>query len=565
MRGADFANLLGHLMNPEGRQDLAAAGLQSVSIGPQIEVITVAEPLPDAASLLAFARGQGLDDATLKALFGSAAAESAAAGMLAEASTPAALGLTAQATLTAALTTGAAAQAVSPSAAETPVLVTAAALEAARPVYLMTPGVSALTLQTQAADASTAETGEAAQLRPAWSLPVPAQADALGQAVAEGSAALASAQASDLSPLTADSRWVPALAVAPVMVPPSTVTVAPVAPHVAVAPGLVGASAQGAAVTSVADEVTPVLGAPAPAVPAGTPPATPLDARVSDLRWQMSAQGGSLAAEEAQAVSAQADLSDQGQLEALRLRLAPQEAITRRLAAMSGSGEQTAWAQVSGQAAATAVLRLDLRESGLKTAVLNPAGSVGADAPVTEMDGQATWTASHSAPEAARTHAAASAPAAWSSTAAQRADYYEQLAQRLGEALGQRLQSQLERGQWKMQMRLDPASLGRIDLELDMSAGGLDAVFRSDNQLTRDLIAQGLPRLRESLNQSGTAVANVWVQGDSSRQSGGNPTPWRAPEPSGQAAGHEEDSREPIVQATDHRTRQGTSAWDVLA
>jgi flagellar hook-length control protein FliK len=143
-------------------------------------------------------------------------------------------------------------------------------------------------------------------------------------------------------------------------------------------------------------------------------------------------------------------------------------------------------------------------------------------------------------------------------------EQYEELAQRLGEALGQRLQSQLERGQWKVQMRLDPAQLGRIDLDLDMNAGALDAVFRSDNQLTRDLIAQSLPKLRDSLAQAGTAVANVWVQGDSSRQSGGNPTPERAPEMP-QASGRNTDSDEPVAAAASPRPRRGTSAWDVLA
>ncbi|MEI7783869.1 MAG: hypothetical protein WCK08_05760, partial [Betaproteobacteria bacterium] len=75
MRGAEFANLLGHLMNPGERQDLAAAGLQTLPIGPQIAVITAAEPMPDAASLAAFARGQGLDENTVKALFGGPSAD----------------------------------------------------------------------------------------------------------------------------------------------------------------------------------------------------------------------------------------------------------------------------------------------------------------------------------------------------------------------------------------------------------------------------------------------------------------------------------------------------------
>jgi hypothetical protein len=403
------------------------------------------------------------------------------------------------------------------------------------------------------------------------------QTEALAQ-VAAGSAVHltpARVQESELS-ASAESRLIPALAGGlAVVVPQAAPAIAEVIDSAnAVTAPLGGAASLALASTQsglgtgqgIGGAGTAPASAPAALATAGAPGlAAPLVAGVSDARWQIATEGNSSQAAGANSVGLQTDLSDQEQVEALRLRLAPQEAITRRLAAMSGSGEQSAWASVSGQAAATAVLRLDLRESGLTAAAAFNFASDAADVPVAE--GQPSLSTAHVSAEPGRAgHAgAASTSAAWSSTAAQRAEIYEQLAQRLGEALGQRLQSQLERGQWKMQMRLDPAYLGRIDLELDMSAGALDAVFRSDNQLTRDLIAQGLPRLRESLNQSGTAVANVWVQGDSSRQSGGNPTPWRAPEPSVQAAGHETESQEPVVQATGNRARQGTSAWDVLA
>jgi hypothetical protein len=72
VRGADFANLFKHLMDPAGRQDLAAAnepGLHSLALSPHLDLITVDAPLPDNASLLAFARSQGLDDTTLSTLF----------------------------------------------------------------------------------------------------------------------------------------------------------------------------------------------------------------------------------------------------------------------------------------------------------------------------------------------------------------------------------------------------------------------------------------------------------------------------------------------------------------
>lgn len=562
MRGADFANLLGHLMDPGGRQDLAAAGLKSVPIGPQIEVITVAEPLPDAASLLAFARGQGLDDATLKALFGATAGEPAAgATLLAESAAPSQVALSSpmvqipSVPIVSAMT----AQTIDPAVSKVPMATTALALDAARPVYLVPQTASPQTAvaQTAVAETAVAETVDlplggsvgGAPLRPAWSLPSQGPSEGLVPSISAGSAEIADPVPGVAIPALADVR----------------AALMPAVPAATLVQHAGGGA--GAAVPVVSAQASGPLPAISPAATLAGPLATAVDSPISDLRWQVASPGAGAPLGETEAVAPQTDLPDPTLVEAMRLRLAPQEAITRKLAAMSGSGEQTSWALVSGQAASTSLLRLDLREAGFKTAQLPNPGLGLTEVPVADGDGQIPQSVAHAAPESGRAtqSAQAATPMAWSSTAAQRAEQYEQLAQRLGEALGQRLQSQLERGQWKMQMRLDPAQLGRIDLELDMSAGGLEAVFRSDNQLTRDLIAQSLPRLRESLSQSGTAVANVWVQGDSSRQSGGNPTPQRAPEPSGRAAGHETASQEAPVQATEDRARRGTSAWDVLA
>ena len=101
----------------------------------------------------------------------------------------------------------------------------------------------------------------------------------------------------------------------------------------------------------------------------------------------------------------------------------------------------------------------------------------------------------------------------------------QQLADRLGEAAANRLIAQIERGEWKMQMRLQPGKLGRIDVELSMHARGLEAMFSADSALTRELIVQGTARLKDTLAQAGMAVASVTVNGDQSRQSGGNSTP----------------------------------------
>jgi flagellar hook-length control protein FliK len=131
--------------------------------------------------------------------------------------------------------------------------------------------------------------------------------------------------------------------------------------------------------------------------------------------------------------------------------------------------------------------------------------------------------------------------------------------------MGERLQEQLEKGEWKLQLKLNPGHLGKIDVELDMNKSGLDAVFKSDNQLTRELISQGMPKLKDSLSQSGMTVANVWVNSENQRQSGGNSTPR-------QQGGSDNAVNTPVkavqeASATEARIRdlRSSNAWDTLA
>jgi flagellar hook-length control protein FliK len=263
--------------------------------------------------------------------------------------------------------------------------------------------------------------------------------------------------------------------------------------------------------------------------------------------------------------------------DALRVQLQlPREAVTaltRRLATMSGNGQAQVWGNLTTAATATAAHpSLDMR------AFFTPAGllaepTAAADAAdalqASDADADSLSTLPVDASRKAAGSLTLTPEAVVPSQAGQRAEHYQQLADRLGQALAQRLQAQIERGEWKMQMRMDPVSLGRIDLELDMRAGGLDAIFRSDNPLTRELIAQGLPKLRDSLAQSGTAVANVWVNGDSARQSGGNPTPSQTPRSSppnpSNVEGEAGQSIAGVVPAGGVRQGGSSGAWDVLA
>ena len=166
-------------------------------------------------------------------------------------------------------------------------------------------------------------------------------------------------------------------------------------------------------------------------------------------------------------------------------------------------------------------LRIEV-PSGLALEALQASKNQRSDAEPELPMGPGTAQANGPAAAPAAAKAEASTPQA---LAEQRAAQYQQIADQMGEAMARRLMAQIERGQWKMQLRMQPSALGRIEVELNMHKSGLDATFSADNAVTRELMAQGSARLRDTLTQSGTTVASVVVNGDSGRQSGGNSTP----------------------------------------
>ncbi|NQW80723.1 MAG: flagellar hook-length control protein FliK [Polaromonas sp.] len=299
----------------------------------------------------------------------------------------------------------------------------------------------------------------------------------------------------------------------------------------------------------------------------------------TELAWQVTKPPAQPALTNVAAVGDVKPVSaDDSMQDALRVQLLlPREAVTaltRRLATMTGNGQAQVWGNLAAGAVATAgqtpLNTLNMREFFTPAGPLaEPTDATDAADALQASDADSVATLPTDGSRKASGSLTLTPEAVAPSQAGQRAEHYQQLADRLGQALGQRLQAQIERGEWKMQMRMDPASLGRIDLELQMRSGGLDAIFRSDNPLTRELIAQGLPKLRDSLSQSGTAVANVWVNGDSAGQSGGNPTPSRTPRSSSQnpsdADGGSGQSTAAALPVAGVRQGGSSSALDVLA
>ena len=161
--------------------------------------------------------------------------------------------------------------------------------------------------------------------------------------------------------------------------------------------------------------------------------------------------------------------------------------------------------------------------------------------------------------------AAPTAAQAENATPADRAAQIQALAEKIGQALGQRIMATIERGQWQVRLLLRPASLGEVEVDLRLRAGELDATLRAMNPLTRELLTEGLPRLREGLTQAGMDVAQLNVgTGDASRN-GGNPTPRSfARKPEQSASGTAEGS--PATQAVESSAirRSGANGWDVL-
>jgi flagellar hook-length control protein FliK len=101
---------------------------------------------------------------------------------------------------------------------------------------------------------------------------------------------------------------------------------------------------------------------------------------------------------------------------------------------------------------------------------------------------------------------------------------YEAVAQQLGEALAQRLSAQIQRGHWQVKLHLHPQELGSIDVQLGMRGGDLMASFQASQQMTRDMLQDQMPRLREMLASAGIDVASADVNAQSGGRSGGNST-----------------------------------------
>ena len=114
-------------------------------------------------------------------------------------------------------------------------------------------------------------------------------------------------------------------------------------------------------------------------------------------------------------------------------------------------------------------------------------------------------------------------------TTAQRSELHQAQAEKMGQAIGQRMLSEMEKGHWHLKMMLKPANLGNIEVEMRLRNGELDANFTASQAATRDLLQDGLPKLKDTLTQMGMDVANMNIGGGSGQKNGGDSTPQQTP------------------------------------
>lgn len=491
--GGHFAELFTGQMLKLERQGLAAAqggliGLQMMPLGQTINVITSDAPVPDIQSLLAFAKAQGLDDQAVAGLFGEmpiAPQGGQVPTLLPEGVS--AIGQPAGATPpTKGLET-------IPSSVQAATLGQLQALPGITILGLqMTPAPTAQAVGAPAPEASSPRAPEAMPIALATALVLAAQAGSHAVRVAEVPPPVAPAEA---SPPMLDALRVQ------MGIPGEAIT-----RRLAQMSGsktsmswaeLVAKAATKADAGSLAGASVPMSMASA----AGAGPDAALD--LAPLPSTLNATGA--VATNAAALAASAS--------AIRMAAGPQILPLADDAARLGLAQETVIVDVPAG--------LDL--GALADRVNAPVGESG-----NPRQGSAPAAAAQT-PQAA----ADATRAAFQ----ERAEQTQLLADRMGQALANRLISQIERGQWKLQMRMQPEALGRVEVALDMHAGGLDAVFSTDNALAKDLLGQGAQRLRDALTQSGTTVASVTVHADARGQSGGNSTPQRRqPEPKQSAA-----------------------------
>ena len=96
-----------------------------------------------------------------------------------------------------------------------------------------------------------------------------------------------------------------------------------------------------------------------------------------------------------------------------------------------------------------------------------------------------------------------------------RAETLQQLTDRLGSFVARQVTAQLSQGRWSLDLTLHPAELGSIKVDMEMTERGLEATFRASQAVTRDLLMESMPRLKQWFEEGGINVAYSGLSEDS--------------------------------------------------
>ena len=75
------------------------------------------------------------------------------------------------------------------------------------------------------------------------------------------------------------------------------------------------------------------------------------------------------------------------------------------------------------------------------------------------------------------------------------------------------MQAMIASNNWQLSMRLDPASLGEIRVDLQMTETGIEGRLSATDEVTRQLLQDGLQKLkiamRDVLSQAKTSISRL--------------------------------------------------------
>ena len=85
------------------------------------------------------------------------------------------------------------------------------------------------------------------------------------------------------------------------------------------------------------------------------------------------------------------------------------------------------------------------------------------------------------------------------------------MSERFTQALTERLVQNVRSGNYNLRFNVNPRELGAVDIAMEVRDGRLDAQISSANPITRDLLSESLPRLRDALQTGGLQLSNLEV------------------------------------------------------